>query len=277
MMDQVRIRHRQRIYDDEDGVIRCPRCTWEMEDETMCERCGYEDGDDSASDELDHDLDLDDDEHVMGMFDDEVDLATLRDAAAAEGFSIGGSQSESEAEAEYDEDEDTEGSLMDFIDNQEDHVREHEPDAADSSVRSRSNSGFSPPQEGMTSEVDSEDDSDDEDPIERRPVRTRRRRSPTPPQVLSSDESDSTRTLSEDEAHGFDGARGSTPYDSDGDDATSRISIPADDESIDTQMLGQGTTTSDAISVHDDDDSDDSDVPTLTARQRRERARARNL
>lgn len=35
------------IRDDEDGVDRCPRCTWELED-GLCESCGYPAGDDSA-------------------------------------------------------------------------------------------------------------------------------------------------------------------------------------------------------------------------------------
>ena len=35
------------IRDDEDGVDRCPRCTWELED-GLCESCGYPEGEDSA-------------------------------------------------------------------------------------------------------------------------------------------------------------------------------------------------------------------------------------
>lgn len=35
------------IRDDEDGVDRCPRCTWELED-GVCESCGYPAGDDPA-------------------------------------------------------------------------------------------------------------------------------------------------------------------------------------------------------------------------------------
>lgn len=35
------------IRDDEDGVDRCPRCTWELED-GLCESCGYPMGEDSA-------------------------------------------------------------------------------------------------------------------------------------------------------------------------------------------------------------------------------------
>ena len=35
------------IRDDEDGVDRCPRCTWELED-GFCESCGYPRGEDSA-------------------------------------------------------------------------------------------------------------------------------------------------------------------------------------------------------------------------------------
>ena len=38
---------RAAIRDDEDGVDRCPRCTWELED-GLCESCGYPQGEDSA-------------------------------------------------------------------------------------------------------------------------------------------------------------------------------------------------------------------------------------
>lgn len=40
---RTRRRHLPAIRDDEDGVDRCPRCTWELED-GLCERCGYRDG-----------------------------------------------------------------------------------------------------------------------------------------------------------------------------------------------------------------------------------------
>ena len=45
-----RLTHRRQlavIRDDEDGVDRCPRCTWELED-GLCESCGYPAGEDSA-------------------------------------------------------------------------------------------------------------------------------------------------------------------------------------------------------------------------------------
>lgn len=47
------------IRDDEDGVDRCPRCTWEMED-GACGSCGYPSGEDSAgmSDSYDEGPDL---------------------------------------------------------------------------------------------------------------------------------------------------------------------------------------------------------------------------
>lgn len=40
---RTRRRHLPAIRDDEDGVDRCPRCTWELED-GLCEGCGYRDG-----------------------------------------------------------------------------------------------------------------------------------------------------------------------------------------------------------------------------------------
>ncbi|CAD6590087.1 MAG: hypothetical protein ASARMPREDX12_004189 [Alectoria sarmentosa] len=42
-----RRRHLAVIRDDEDGVDRCPRCTWELED-GLCESCGYRAEEDSA-------------------------------------------------------------------------------------------------------------------------------------------------------------------------------------------------------------------------------------
>ncbi len=45
-----RLTHRRQaaaIRDDEDGVDRCPRCTWELED-GLCESCGYPAGEDTA-------------------------------------------------------------------------------------------------------------------------------------------------------------------------------------------------------------------------------------
>ena len=51
----IRRRQLAAIRDDEDGVDRCPRCTWELED-GLCESCGYPEVDDSAgmSDPDDH-------------------------------------------------------------------------------------------------------------------------------------------------------------------------------------------------------------------------------
>ena len=44
---RTRRRHLPAIRDDEDGVDRCPTCTWELE-EGLCERCGYRAGEDST-------------------------------------------------------------------------------------------------------------------------------------------------------------------------------------------------------------------------------------
>lgn len=65
----------QPIRDDEDGVDRCPRCTWELED-GLCQSCGYPSGDDydDLSDSDDHlyghpGLDPDEDDLESAMLD----------------------------------------------------------------------------------------------------------------------------------------------------------------------------------------------------------------
>ena len=55
------------IRDIEDGVERCPRCTWELED-GLCQSCGYPSGDDdelSETDSRDDDVDFDGEEDDM--------------------------------------------------------------------------------------------------------------------------------------------------------------------------------------------------------------------
>ena len=74
------------IRDDEDGVDRCPICTWELE-EGACEHCGYYDSDEDDSDESDDtralptpslisintdlDADLDEDDHDLDEYDED--------------------------------------------------------------------------------------------------------------------------------------------------------------------------------------------------------------
>lgn len=52
------------IHDDEDGVLRCPRCAWEMED-GECGHCGYTEND--FSDEEDHEGDSIDSQSVVSI------------------------------------------------------------------------------------------------------------------------------------------------------------------------------------------------------------------
>src|SRR3984885_6641909 len=74
------------IRDVEDGVDRCPICTWELE-EGACEHCGYYDSDEDDSDESDDtralptpslisintdlDADLDEDDHDLDEYDED--------------------------------------------------------------------------------------------------------------------------------------------------------------------------------------------------------------
>lgn len=74
----IRRRQLAAIRDDEDGVDRCPRCTWELED-GLCESCGFPDVDDSA--ELS-------DPDVHGPWDgglSDMDGATIEDLVGALG------------------------------------------------------------------------------------------------------------------------------------------------------------------------------------------------
>ena len=76
-----RTRRRQlpAIRDDEDGVDRCPRCTWELED-GLCERCGYQEGEEPTE------IMSDSDGH--GQWDDDLydmDGATMEELMGALG------------------------------------------------------------------------------------------------------------------------------------------------------------------------------------------------
>lgn len=73
--------HLRLVRDDEDGVDRCPNCTWEIEDgEDACQHCGFPVDDDGSTDyddemtidsmlrdELDEDMSLDDVELDLDM------------------------------------------------------------------------------------------------------------------------------------------------------------------------------------------------------------------
>jgi len=73
-----RIRRRRPVHDAGDGVDRCPRCLWEMEDEELCLHCGYGNGDvevetnsdmssDISENEVDFEVDqLEDEEALFG-------------------------------------------------------------------------------------------------------------------------------------------------------------------------------------------------------------------
>ncbi|KAL4890902.1 hypothetical protein BDV59DRAFT_183356 [Aspergillus ambiguus] len=56
------------IVDLEDNVVRCPSCSWELEDGVECPQCGYHQYEDSLSERADSEL-----SDVMDMMDDEYD------------------------------------------------------------------------------------------------------------------------------------------------------------------------------------------------------------
>ncbi|PTU24943.1 hypothetical protein P175DRAFT_0498048 [Aspergillus ochraceoroseus IBT 24754] len=68
------------IIDLEDNVVRCPRCSWELEDDSGCMRCGYRHDDESLTgtdwteseenSEMTDDIDFDDVEDGFGEVDD---------------------------------------------------------------------------------------------------------------------------------------------------------------------------------------------------------------
>ena len=74
------------IRDDEDGVDRCPRCTWELED-GLCESCGYPEGvDPSEMSEIDGHGYWDEDQYDMDEAFMEELVEALDDDAHMDGY-----------------------------------------------------------------------------------------------------------------------------------------------------------------------------------------------
>ncbi|EAW10214.1 uncharacterized protein ACLA_046800 [Aspergillus clavatus NRRL 1] len=63
------------IIDVEDGVVRCPRCSWELEDDAGCAQCGYRQDDRSDTDASDSIEDWTDSEENSEMTDYYDDVA----------------------------------------------------------------------------------------------------------------------------------------------------------------------------------------------------------
>ncbi|RHZ58848.1 uncharacterized protein CDV56_106996 [Aspergillus thermomutatus] len=69
--------HQAPIIDVEDNVIRCPRCSWELEDDAGCARCGYHRDDQSVTDASESVTGWTEEEENSEMtdyYDDEVDV-----------------------------------------------------------------------------------------------------------------------------------------------------------------------------------------------------------
>jgi hypothetical protein len=132
------------IRDAEDGVDRCPNCTWELED-GRCQHCGYpvdltDDTDigfsDLSDEDVDRDLGLEDDDDGISMDVDieqhlyEHGLLPHEDAStqytgspgpesymtASDAENTGHMASDEESDNDDDGDDDEEGSMRDFID-----------------------------------------------------------------------------------------------------------------------------------------------------------------
>ncbi|KAJ5232337.1 hypothetical protein N7468_005293 [Penicillium chermesinum] len=69
------------IIDVEDGVTRCPECSWELDSEMQCTACGYQEGDELSTDTSGSDLtDTDYDDSVFDADDYEDDPFDSQDA-----------------------------------------------------------------------------------------------------------------------------------------------------------------------------------------------------
>lgn len=64
----------QPVVDLDDGVMRCPVCSWELADDEVCAGCGYEyHGESDGTDYTDEDSDLSGTENYDSIIDDEAD------------------------------------------------------------------------------------------------------------------------------------------------------------------------------------------------------------
>jgi hypothetical protein len=268
------------IRDHEDNVWRCPECHHELEDQ-WCIACNdrvyydseededendlFYDDSDSISEELDHDLELEDDVGFGGgengypfadveaeEDDDDVEeYLRHRDlmhaiGRADEGESISSDDSDEEGEEHDEEEEEEQDPEMDsFIVNDDDEV-EYEGEPTSEDVHTPS----------IITVVDDADEEDDDDS----PVITHQRRA-RPMRTILSDSDD------DDNAEGEDDVRGSLPSmrvafrDSAEQDSET---IDSDDDNEDAGDDGdsesdEGTEHGDSIEHDLDDDDDDDD------------------
>ncbi|PKY02151.1 hypothetical protein P168DRAFT_292252 [Aspergillus campestris IBT 28561] len=63
----------QPIVDLEDNVMRCPVCSWELEEDSACEQCGYRQNDGSVSDVSDYLSDSELNSEMTDYMDDELE------------------------------------------------------------------------------------------------------------------------------------------------------------------------------------------------------------
>ena len=144
--------HRPAILDHEDGVDRCPQCTWELE-EGICLHCGWSVSDDDTGDSIDMgsvDLDNSDDENPdfsdvdeFDEFGDQVNVPlyaqppphrplSLYDRHRTEGpaYPAGSVSPRYSSDDDDEEDEEDDGEMDSFIENDEDLPNEVDDDDA---------------------------------------------------------------------------------------------------------------------------------------------------
>ncbi|KAF7592888.1 hypothetical protein BBP40_012300 [Aspergillus hancockii] len=61
------------IVDLEDNVIRCPRCSWELEEDSNCAQCGYHQDGESVTDASDFPSDSEENSEMTDYLDDELE------------------------------------------------------------------------------------------------------------------------------------------------------------------------------------------------------------
>ena len=141
--------HRPAILDQEDGVDRCPQCTWELED-GGCLHCGWTVSDDETGDSIDMgsvDLDSSDEEDPdfsdVDAFGEQIDVhvhppsrphrpLSLFDRHRAEStaYPAGSVSPRYYSDDDDEEDEEEDGEMDSFIENDEDLPNEVDDDGA---------------------------------------------------------------------------------------------------------------------------------------------------
>lgn len=63
----------QPIVDLEDNVVRCPRCSWELEEDSNCAQCGYRQDNESVTDASDYLSDSEENSEMTDYLDDDLE------------------------------------------------------------------------------------------------------------------------------------------------------------------------------------------------------------